>query len=42
MVSFNDLCILTHVHLPIGFKTSKFEKYDGHGDPIAYLKRYFV
>ncbi|XP_070010192.1 uncharacterized protein [Nicotiana sylvestris] len=22
------------------FKTPKFEKYDGHGDPIAHLKRY--
>nr|XP_016472866.1 PREDICTED: uncharacterized protein LOC107794841 [Nicotiana tabacum] len=22
------------------FKTLKFEKYDGHGDPIAHLKRY--
>ncbi|XP_070029815.1 uncharacterized protein [Nicotiana sylvestris] len=29
-----------HVHLPLGFKTPKFEKYDGHGDPIAHLKRY--
>nr|XP_033510929.1 uncharacterized protein LOC117275728 [Nicotiana tomentosiformis] len=28
------------VHLPPGFKTPKFEKYDGHGDPIAHLKRY--
>ncbi|XP_019241456.1 PREDICTED: uncharacterized protein LOC109221421 [Nicotiana attenuata] len=27
-------------HLPVGFKTPKFEKYDGHGDPIAHLKRY--
>ncbi|XP_075101833.1 uncharacterized protein LOC142177260 [Nicotiana tabacum] len=29
-----------HVHLPVGFKTPKFEKYDGNGDPIAHLKRY--
>ncbi|KAK4713682.1 hypothetical protein R3W88_019589 [Solanum pinnatisectum] len=29
-----------HVHLPIDFKTLKFEKYDGHGDPVAHLKRY--
>ncbi|XP_070021908.1 uncharacterized protein [Nicotiana sylvestris] len=28
------------VRLPLGFKTPKFEKYDGHGDPIAHLKRY--
>ncbi|XP_070004567.1 uncharacterized protein [Nicotiana sylvestris] len=29
-----------HIHLPLGFKIQKFEKYDGHGDPITYLKRY--
>ncbi|XP_070017116.1 uncharacterized protein [Nicotiana sylvestris] len=29
-----------HIHLPRGFKTPKFEKYDGHDDPIAHLKRY--
>ncbi|XP_070012154.1 uncharacterized protein [Nicotiana sylvestris] len=39
-VSYADLCIFPYVHLPLGFKTPKFEKYDGHGDPIAYLKRY--
>ncbi|XP_015068680.1 uncharacterized protein LOC107013234 [Solanum pennellii] len=39
-ISFNDLCMFPHVHLPTGFKTPKFEKYDGHGDPIAHLKRY--
>ncbi|KAK4731306.1 hypothetical protein R3W88_024294 [Solanum pinnatisectum] len=38
--SFNDLCMFPHVHLPIGFKTPKFEKYDGHGDLVAHLKRY--
>ncbi|XP_049399803.1 uncharacterized protein LOC125863871 [Solanum stenotomum] len=38
--SFNDLCMFPHVHIPIGFKTPKFEKYDGHGDPVAHLKRY--
>nr|XP_016461548.1 PREDICTED: uncharacterized protein LOC107784869 [Nicotiana tabacum] len=39
-VSYADLCMFPHVHLPLGFKTPKFEKYDGHGDPIAHLKRY--
>ncbi|XP_070029310.1 uncharacterized protein [Nicotiana sylvestris] len=39
-VSNADLCMLPHVHLPISFKTPKFETYDGHGDPIAHLKRY--
>ena len=39
-ISFSDLCMFPHVHLPAGFKTPNFEKYDGHGDPIAHLKRY--
>ncbi|XP_075101860.1 uncharacterized protein LOC142177286 [Nicotiana tabacum] len=39
-VSFNDLCMFPHVHLPPGFKTPKFDKYDGHDDTIAHLKRY--
>ncbi|XP_070057361.1 uncharacterized protein [Nicotiana tomentosiformis] len=39
-VSFSDLCMFSHIHLPPGFKTPKFEKYDGHGDPITHLKRY--
>uniref|UniRef100_A0A1S3Z360 DUF7745 domain-containing protein n=1 Tax=Nicotiana tabacum TaxID=4097 RepID=A0A1S3Z360_TOBAC len=38
-VSFNDLCMFPHVHLPPGFKTPKFDKYDGHGDPVPHLKR---
>lgn len=37
---FNDLCMFPHVYLPIDFKNQKFKKYDGHGDPLAYLKRY--
>ncbi|XP_070006562.1 uncharacterized protein LOC107769709 [Nicotiana tabacum] len=39
-VAFKDLCMFPDVHLPPGFKTPKFEKYDGHGDLIAHLKRY--
>ncbi|XP_070007809.1 uncharacterized protein [Nicotiana sylvestris] len=39
-VSYTDLCMFPHVHLPVGFKTPKFEKYDGHGDLIAHLKKY--
>ncbi|XP_070011307.1 uncharacterized protein [Nicotiana sylvestris] len=41
-VSYADLCMFPHVHLPLGFKTPKFEKYDGHGDPIAHLKSVFL
>ncbi|XP_070002766.1 uncharacterized protein [Nicotiana sylvestris] len=40
IVSYADLCMFPHVHLPLGFKTPKCEKYDGHGDPISHLKKY--
>ncbi|KAM3325394.1 hypothetical protein P3S67_000519 [Capsicum chacoense] len=39
-VSYKDLCMFPGVHLPLGFKMPKFEKYDGHGDPIAHLRGY--
>ncbi|XP_075103151.1 uncharacterized protein LOC142177954 [Nicotiana tabacum] len=39
-VSYVDLCMLPHVHLPLGFKTPKFEKHGRHRDPIAHLKWY--
>ncbi|KAM3395602.1 hypothetical protein P3S68_004608 [Capsicum galapagoense] len=39
-VSYKDLRMFTGVHLPLGFKMSKFEKYDGHGDPVAHLRCY--
>ncbi|XP_070043124.1 uncharacterized protein [Nicotiana tomentosiformis] len=40
-VSYSDLCMFPHVHLPVGFEMPKFKNYDGHGDPIAHLKRYY-
>ncbi|KAF3644714.1 putative nitrate transporter 1.4-like [Capsicum annuum] len=39
-VSYKDLYMFPGVHLPLGFKMLKFEKYDGHGDPVAHLRRY--
>ncbi|XP_059280950.1 uncharacterized protein LOC132034572 [Lycium ferocissimum] len=39
-VSFRDLCMFPDVHLSLGFKSPKFEKCDGHGDPVAHLKKY--
>ncbi|XP_010325210.1 uncharacterized protein [Solanum lycopersicum] len=39
-VSFKDLCMFPDVHLPLGFKTPKFDKYNGHGDPVAHLRRF--
>ncbi|XP_070011427.1 uncharacterized protein [Nicotiana sylvestris] len=38
--AFKDLYMFPDVRFPLGFKTPKFEKYDGHGDPISHLKRY--
>ncbi|KAM3374837.1 hypothetical protein P3S68_013551 [Capsicum galapagoense] len=40
-VSYKDLYMFPGVHLSFGFKMPKFEKYDGYGDPIAHLRRYF-
>ncbi|PHT75478.1 hypothetical protein T459_19000 [Capsicum annuum] len=39
-VSYKDLCMFPGVHLPLCFKMLKFEKYDGHGNPIAHLRCY--
>ncbi|XP_070048905.1 uncharacterized protein [Nicotiana tomentosiformis] len=39
-IAFKDLCMFPDVHLPLSLKIPKFEKYDGHDDPIAQLKRY--
>ncbi|KAM3357045.1 hypothetical protein P3S68_023759 [Capsicum galapagoense] len=39
-VSYKDLCMFPGVHLLLGFKMLKFEKYDGHGDLVAHLRRY--
>ncbi|XP_070033107.1 uncharacterized protein [Nicotiana tomentosiformis] len=39
-VSYSDLCMFPHVHLPAGFKMTKFEKYTWNGDPVTHLKRY--
>nr|XP_033515407.1 uncharacterized protein LOC117279896 [Nicotiana tomentosiformis] len=39
-IAFKDLCMFPDVRFPLGLKTPKLEKYDGHGDPIAHLKRY--
>ncbi|KAM3377038.1 hypothetical protein P3S68_009451 [Capsicum galapagoense] len=39
-VSYKDLCMFPDVHLSLGFKMPKFEKYEGHGDPVAHLKKF--
>ncbi|KAF3656485.1 putative nitrate transporter 1.4-like [Capsicum annuum] len=39
-VSYKDLCMFPGFHLSFHFKMPKFEKYDGHGNPVAHLRRY--
>ena len=39
-VSYKDLCMFPDINLSLGFKMPKFEKYAGHGDPVAHLRRY--
>ncbi|PHT63522.1 hypothetical protein T459_32618 [Capsicum annuum] len=39
-VSYKDPCMFPSVHLPFGFKMPKFEKYDGHGDPVAHFRHF--
>jgi len=40
-VSYKDLCMFPDINLPPGFKMPKFEKYAGHGDPVAHLRCYW-
>ncbi|XP_070047430.1 uncharacterized protein [Nicotiana tomentosiformis] len=39
-IAYKDLCLFRDVQLPAGFKMSKFDLYDGHGDPVAHLRGY--
>ncbi|KAM3320805.1 hypothetical protein P3S67_008007 [Capsicum chacoense] len=39
-VSYKDLCMFPNIHLPLGFKMPKFDKYEGHGDPVAHMKKF--
>ncbi|KAM3397567.1 hypothetical protein P3S68_001079 [Capsicum galapagoense] len=32
--------MFSDVHLPMGFKMPKFDKYEGYDDPVAHLRRY--
>ena len=40
-VSFKDLCMFPDVHFPQGFKAPMFDKYNGHGDPVSHLRRFY-
>ncbi|KAH0669444.1 hypothetical protein KY285_023606 [Solanum tuberosum] len=38
---YKRLCLHPGVELPLGFKILKFNRFDGHRDPIAHLKDFY-
>ncbi|XP_071921844.1 uncharacterized protein [Coffea arabica] len=38
VLDYDDLCLFPNVQLPMGFKTPKFNKYDGTGNPKTHLR----
>nr|XP_027090324.1 uncharacterized protein LOC113711359 [Coffea arabica] len=38
VLDYDDLCLFPNVQLPVGFKTPKFNKYDGTGNPKTHLR----
>ncbi|XP_071926902.1 uncharacterized protein [Coffea arabica] len=38
VLDYDDLYLFPNVQLPVGFKTPKFNKYDGTGNPKTYLR----
>ncbi|XP_027168644.1 uncharacterized protein LOC113768468 [Coffea eugenioides] len=39
-LDYNELCLFPDIQLPLGFKTPKFSKYDGTGNPKTHLKMF--
>ncbi|XP_070008665.1 uncharacterized protein [Nicotiana sylvestris] len=39
-VAYKDLCLFPNVQLPVGFKRTKFDLYDTHGDLVSHLRGY--
>ncbi|XP_071924475.1 uncharacterized protein [Coffea arabica] len=38
VLDYDDLCLFSNVQLPVGFKTPKFNKYDGTDNPKTHLR----
>ncbi|XP_027156181.1 uncharacterized protein LOC113756909 [Coffea eugenioides] len=39
-LDYNELCLFSDMQLPMGFKTPKFSKYDGTGNPKTHLRMF--
>ncbi|XP_027169433.1 uncharacterized protein LOC113769160 [Coffea eugenioides] len=39
-LDYDELCLFPDIQLPLGFKTPKFSKYDGTGNPKTHLKMF--
>ncbi|XP_027151968.1 uncharacterized protein LOC113752024 [Coffea eugenioides] len=39
-LDYNELCLFPDMQLPMGFKTPKFSKYDGTGNPKTHLRMF--
>nr|XP_027069697.1 uncharacterized protein LOC113694957 [Coffea arabica] len=39
-LDYDELCLFPDIQLPLGFKTPKFIKYDGTGNPKTHLKMF--
>ncbi|XP_071921398.1 uncharacterized protein [Coffea arabica] len=39
-LDYDELCLFPNIQLPLGFKTPKFCKYDGTGNPKTHLKMF--
>ncbi|XP_027171636.1 uncharacterized protein LOC113771226 [Coffea eugenioides] len=39
-LDYNELCLFPDMQLPMGFKTPKFSKYDGAGNPKTHLRMF--
>ncbi|XP_016578834.2 uncharacterized protein LOC107876421 [Capsicum annuum] len=40
LLDYDDLCIHPNVDMPVGYKSPKFDIFDGKGDPHAHLRAY--
>ena len=39
-IDYDELCLFSNMQLPLDFKTPKFSKYDGTGNPKTHLRMF--